>query len=256
MSTHCDSGPATVTLNKDYRKKDWGKKKKRKKWKRSKVPHAPKSAPGPFCNANRECGHAPGLKRATIRLGGAGARGPAHGADPGPRATARHTPHGRPRDPAPHTPARESRRPGFTCTQRQVPPRPSRASDLLFLPLPTGSAPPEEWARAGGTAPRGPRPAPRPALAAASGRVGREGGRRQLRSARPRAPALPAPRAAALRPGRGRRAPTFGRLAQRSRAAGWRAAPPPPRAVAPPPSPSRGPRRFAGAAPGWHPAAR
>lgn len=116
----------------------------------------------PFCKANRECGRSLGLKRAAGRLGGAGARGPAHGADPGPRATARHTPHGRPRDPAPHTPARESRRPGFTCTQRQVPPRPSRASDLLFLPLPTGSAPPEEWARAGGTAPRVPAPPPGP----------------------------------------------------------------------------------------------
>lgn len=142
-----------------------GKKKKRKRKRKSisKVPHAPNSTPGPFCKAQSESGRAPGQKRAAVRLGGAGARGPAHGADPGPRATARrHTPHGRPRDPARHTPARFPGRPGFTCTQRLVPARPSRAPDLLFLPLPTGSALPEEWARAGGTAPRAPAPPPGP----------------------------------------------------------------------------------------------
>lgn len=158
LSAHYDSEPTTVTVNKGHRKEE----KKKKKEKVEAKYHTPLTRLRSHSATRSESGRAPGQKRAAARLGGAGARGPAHGADPGPRATARHTPHGRPRDPAPHTPARSPGRPGFTCTQRLVPARPSRAPDLLFLPLPTGSALPEEWARAGGTAPRAPAPPPGP----------------------------------------------------------------------------------------------
>lgn len=188
VSTHRDSEPATVTVNKGHRKGRGRKKtkKKRKKWKQS--TRHPNSAPGPFCKANRESGRAPGLERAAARLGGAGARGPAHGADPGPRATARHTPHRWPRDPAPHTPARCPGRPGFTCTQRQVPPRPSPARtfcSFLFRRAPRC----QRSGRAQAELRRGPPPRPQ-ARARRGRRTGGEGGR-----------APPAPLCASPRPG-------------------------------------------------------